>query len=57
MPTSTAPAPTSDGTDISRSDVAGQLPIAIYSCSRIGLRANPPRRFSFLDRFRIGRNR
>ena len=35
-------------------DVTAQLPIAVYSCNRIGRVANPPS-FSFADLFRSRR--
>jgi hypothetical protein len=37
-------------------DITAQLPITVYSCSRLGRVANPPS-FSFADWFRSGRRR
>jgi hypothetical protein len=39
-----------------QADDGDERVVAVYTCSRLGLTANPPG-FSFLDLFRIGRFR
>jgi hypothetical protein len=40
----------------STDDVTGQLPVMVYTCSRLGRVANPPS-FWFVDLFRSARRR